>query len=407
MSGPSLGFRSVLRNRQYLYFLGSSNAASVGYSVYAISVVWLAYTVSHSYFVVGLVLFVEYATYAATFLIGPFVDRVGNQRTIYLICYPIQAVAAATIGVADVRGVLTTPLLVGLIVLISALWDLAWAAYNAAPGILLSPAEQFAASGVSGAIGGANTIAGYAAGGVLILVVGADGGMFLYAALLAVGAILAVRLSIRPGPPREVGLADSFREGWRTLSAGPGSPLLQLASVDAVQGFFMSGTALFITLTSVSVFAASGGAYGVLFTVYVVGGVAAGLLLGRFNPRGRAGAVLVGALLATGAGFALSVSVPAVLVVLALVWFLIGLFLSMYGDAKYAFLRGSVDPQRLGRVTANLYLFPGITSAVGALVLGDLANTTSPLDFGLLLGVGFLAAGLLAVVLPGVKVLRY
>lgn len=407
MSAPKPGFRTVLRNRQYLLWLASSNAASVGYSVYAISIVWLTYTVTHSYAIVGVVLFVEYATYAGTFLVGPFVDRVRNQRTIYLVCYPLQAAAAATIALTAISGHLTIPLLVGLIVLISALWDLAWAAYNAAPRLLLTPEELFAASGVGKAIGRANSIAGYAAGGVLILVVGAGGGMFLYAALLGIGAILALWLRIHPGQSPDTGLGQSFREGWRATTGGSGRPLLQLASVDAIQGFFTSGTALFITLVSITTFAISSGAYALLFTIYVVGGVAAGLSLGWINPRGRAGVVMVGSLLASGVAFAVAGVVPAVLVLVAFVWLLIGLFLAAYSDAKYAFLRGSVDPRKLGRVTSNMYLFPGISSAVGALVLGILAGSVSPLYFGLVLGVGFLSAGVLAIVLPGVKVLRY
>lgn len=407
MNDPTPGFRSVLRNRQYLLWLASSNAAMVGYSVYSISVVWLAYTVTGSYAIVGVVLFVEYAAYSGAFLIAPLADRVGNQRTIYLVCYPIQAAAAATIGAAAAYGVLTIPLLVGLIVLISVLWDLPWAASNAAPRLVLTPEEMFAAGGVSGAIGGANSIAGYAMGGVLILVVGAYGGMFLYTALLLVGAAFAVGLRIHPQPTPGVGFGESFREGWRTLRSGVGRPLLQIASVDAAQGFFMAGTALFITLLSIREFSGSSSAYGVLFTVYIIGGVAAGLGLGWLNPRRRAGFVMVSSLFVAAVAFAAVGLVPVDLAFVALLWLVLGVSLSAYADAKYAYLRGSVEPNRLARVTSNMYLFPGISSAAGALVLGVLAGSLSPLGFGIVLGAGLLASGVLAALLPAVKVLRY
>jgi hypothetical protein len=407
MSATKPGFRTVLRNRQYLLWLASANAASVGYSVYAISIVWLTYATTHSYAIVGVVLFVEYATYAGTFLVGPFVDRVRNQRTIYLVCYPLQAAAAVTIAIAATGGYLTIPLLVGLIVVISVLWDLAWAAYQAAPRLLLTPAELFAATGVSSAIGGANSIAGYATGGVLILLVGAGGGMLLYATLLAIGAIVAAGLRIHPQPAPGQSFGTSFREGWQVLVEGAGRPLLQLASVDTIQAFFAAGTALFITLVAVTTFAFSSTAYAVIFTLYVVGGVVAGLTLGWTNPRGKAGLVMVGALLAGGVAFALVGVLPVSLAVVAFVWLLVGLFLSAYGGAKYTFLRGSVDPNKLGRVTSNMYLFPGVSTAVGALVLGLLAGSVSPLYFGLVLGAGLLAAGVLGILLPGVKVLRY
>ncbi|HTT73517.1 MAG TPA: MFS transporter [Thermoplasmata archaeon] len=409
MSGttPKLGFRSVLRNRQYLLWLVSADSATVGYTVYAISIVWLTYTVTHSYLLIGVVLFVEYATYSATFLIAPFADRVANQRTIYLVCYPIQAAAALTLGLAAYRGFLSVPLLLGLIVLISFLWDLAWAAYQAAPRLLLSPDELFAAEGVGGVIGGANSIAGYASGGVLIVLVGAGGGMYLYAALLALGAILALPLAIHPGPPSDENFRESFRTGWRALLSEPGHGLLQLASVDAVQAFFTSGVALFITLVSVTVFTSSSAAYGVLFTTYVIGGVAAGLVLGWANPRRHVGIVMVVSLAATGVAFVAVGAVPALLVLSAFVWLLVGVTSTGYATAKYAFIRGSVEPTKLARVSGNMYLFPGITSAVGALVLGALADHVLPVAFGLTLGAGFLAAGLLASLLPGVKALRF
>jgi len=406
-SPPRRGFRSVLRNRQYLLWLASSDVATVGYSVYSISIVWLTYVTTHSYAVVGLVLFVEYATYAGTFVVAPFADRVGNQRTIYLICYPVQALAAAVLGWAAYDGFLTIPLLLGLIFVISVLWDLAWAAFQSAPRLLLSPDELFAAEGVSGAIGGANSIAGYTAGGALIVFVGAAGGMYLYAALLALGAILAIGLSISPGPSPDAGFRESLRSGWRELTSEPGHPLLQLASVDAVQAFFTSGVALFITLVAISTFASSSTVYGVLFTTYVIGGVAAGLVLGWTNPRRRAGVVMVGSLVASGVAFVVVGVVPAVVALAAFAWVGVGITLTGYTNSKFAFIRGSVEPNRLARVSSNMYLFPGISSAVGALVLGGLAGQVLPLEFGLTLGIGFLGAGLLAILLPGVKVLRY
>ena len=127
----------------------------------------------------------------------------------------------------------------------------------------------------------------------------------------------------------------------------------------------------------------------------------------RVNPRGYAGLVMVGSLIVCGIAFVAAGRIPTVLVLEAFVWLLVGFSSNSYASAKYAFLRGSVAPNQLARVTFNLYLFPGISSAIGALALGILAGRVPPLYFGLVLGFGFLAAGVLAMVLPGVKVLRY
>ena len=379
----------------------------MGYSVYAISVVWLAYTISHSFLVVGAVLFIEYATYTGVFLAGPIADRVGNQRTLYVACYPVMGLAAVAIGVGELDGFLTVPLLLALIALISILWDIAWAAGNAAPGLLVTRDEQFAAQGVLGAVGGANAIAGYAAGGALILFVGAEGGMILYGVLLGAAAVLALPLTIRPSPTPGETFGESFRAGWRLITDPPGRPLLQLASVDAIQGFFGAVPALLITLLATSSFHSSATAFGVLFVSYVVGGTIAGLVFGHWNPRSEIGRILVAAVVGIAGTFALVIGLPPILVLEATGFFALGFAWSAYLDAKYAFLRGSFEPSQLGRLVSNMYLLPGIASSAGALVLGSLANGVSPFVLGGIAAIGFLGAGLLAFVLPGISRLSF
>lgn len=398
---PSAGFRTVVRNRQYLLFLASSNSSAVGYSVYAISVVWLAYSVSGSFLVVGATLFIEYAAYTATFLFAPLVDRARNLRTIFLVCYPFQALAAAAIGIGFHAGVLSVGVLLALVAVLSILWDLPWAAANAAPGVLLSTQEQFAAQGVASAVGGANSIAGFAVGGALILVVGPQGGMYLYAGLLSLGALLAIPLKI-PGHGRAgESFGESFRDGWREIFSGPGRPLLQLAAMDSMVGFFTSAPAILITLlASVTYVASASTGYALLFTADVVGGVVAGLVLGRINPRGRIGTVLIGSLFAGAVVFALAVSLPPIVTLGAIAWFAIGFASSAYFDAKYAFLRGAIPKPKLGRVVSNMYLFTGIAASIGALTIGAAASSGDPQALGMLIAAGFIAAGVIGLLMP-------
>jgi len=390
-----------------MWFLASWTSAGVGYSVYAISIVWLAYTISHSFLVVGAVIFIEYATYTGVFLVGPIADRVGNQRTLYVACYPVMGAAAATIGFGVWDGFLTVPLLLALIVLISVLWDIAWAAGNAAPGLLVSQDEQFAAQGLLGAVGGANAIAGYAAGGVLILLVGADGGMVLYGILLVAAAVLAAPLVIRPSPTPGETFGESFRAGWRLITDPPGRPLLKLATVDAIQGFFGAVPALLITLLATSTFGASASAFSVLFVSYIVGGTVAGLAFGRWNPRSAIGRILVVSLLGAAGTLVLVIGLPPVLALEAVAFFVMGIAWNAYLDAKYSYFRGAFEPSQLGRLISNMYLLPGIASSIGALVLGDLANGVSPFVLGGIAAIGFLSSGLLAAALPQVRTLHF
>jgi hypothetical protein len=403
--GGSVG--RVLRNRQFAWFLGSWATASTGYSVFAISIVWLAYDVAHSFLVVGAVLAIERAAYCGTFLVAPLADRVRNQRTIFLASFPAQAVAAVALGYGAIRGALSVVELVALVAVLSVLWDLSWAAANAAPGILLTPDDQFAAAGVEGLVGGVNSIAGFAAGGALILVVGAGGGMYLYAALLLAATALALPLRIAPPSRTEQPFLGSLRAGWRRLAGGSGRPLLQLAAVDTVQGFFSAAPVVLLTLVAVRSFGGAPFDYATLFVSYVVGGVVAGLAFARWNPRGRVGGLLVGSLLLGGATLGLVAWAPGLLAVEGGVWLAVGFTQAAYQDAKYAFLRGSVPPGELARVVSNLYTFPGAASVAGAAVVGAVAGGLSGATLALSLGAGVAAAGVLAAALPGVRTLRF
>ena len=400
-------YRAVLRNRQFLIFLASANASTVGYAVYTISIVWLAVTLFHNFLDVGAVLFVEYACYTATFLVGPFVDRVKNQRTIFLLSYPVQALAVAVIGLGAHEGFLSIGLLLGLVAAVSILWDMSWAAQNAAPGILLTSNEQFAGSGLSGAIGGGLTIVGYSAGGVLLLLVGPEGGMYFYAALLLAAALLSLPLHIAPPDTGPSTFFESFRDGWRLVFSGVGRPLLQLAAVDAIEGFFVSASAILIALVATVEYADSTLGYAILFTSSVVGGVVAGLALGSWNPRHRVGLVLGASLLVAGAAYALAVALPTMLILSAIAWFFVGVTTTAYTSAKFVFFRGSVAPEKIGRLFSNMYLFPGISGSIGALVISDLALGGDPTALGIDVGICFLVAGALAFALPGVRRMRY
>ena len=334
-------------------------------------------------------------------------DRVPNQRSIFLVSYPIQAVATAVIALSSMEGFLSVGLLFAMVAVISILWDMTWAAINAAPGVLLAPDEQFAASGVSGAVGGALTIVGYAAGGALILLVGPDGGMWLYAALLATAALLALPLEITPPRGSDSTLLESFWEGWRVVVEGEGRPLLQLAVIDSVEGFLAAASPILITLLATKAYHESATGYSVLFTAFVAGGVAAGLALGRWNPRGKVGLVMAIALAASGVAYVAAVVVPSLLVLGAVAWFAVGFASSAYLDSKYTFFRGAVAPDKLGRFVSNMYLFPGITSSVGALVLSAAAVGTAPLELGAAVGVGLIGAGTLGLALPAVRRMKY
>ena len=401
------GLRSVLANRRFVLWLASEFSGILGYSAWSISVLWLAYQISGTLLVSAFVLLVQYGFYAITFIAGPFVDRLPDKRTIYLIVYPVEAVAAATVGLALATGHLTVPLLLGAVAVMALLEDFWWVASNTVPRILVGKENVLRANGLAAASGSSGSLAGYSIGAALIIFVGVSGGAFLFAGLLAIAAVLIVPVSIASPPAPPTRLGTDFREGWGMLARGPGRPLLQIGALFAVEGFFLGAPALLITLFSNRGFPDPSHAYGLLFTAYVVGAVAGGLTVSRANPRHALGPWMAGSMVAEGAAVALAVLFVPQLFPSIAAWFAVGLASSVPPTLFYAYLQATTPAGAIGRVISNMYLFPGIASALGAVTFGAFALGLSPGMLGYLVAVGLVGVGVAAVSVPVVRGMRF
>ena len=401
------GYRELLRNRRWLLWETSATLSSVGYSVYAIAIPWFAYRYTASFLLVGVVLFVEVGIYALSFLTGPLVDRARDKRTIYLACYPAQAVAAALLGVAIGRGFLSIALLLGLVAFVSVLWDFTWTANNAVPRLLLRVDEFFRASGLGTLIGGAGQLAGYFAGAALVVAVGPSAGLLLYAGLLGAAALAMLPVSIVAERPAVDSYRTSFLNGWRMFQGKAGRALRQLATVELVRGFFAAAPAILIVAVAARTFSSEPNAYGVLFLAWAVGGIVFGLVLGEWNPRGRVGSLLAFSALASGLLLTATVAPRLSLDLGALVWFLFGATGAVYTTVFYVYLRAAYPPDAIGRVTSNLYLFTGVSGAAGAVVVGAIAVAWPLVWVGGLMAAGFLVAGALLLGFPATRRLLF
>jgi MFS family permease len=401
------GLRAVLGLNRFYLWLAARFAGTIGYSAWSLSVLWLAYQISGSLVLSAIVLFVQYTLYAVTFIAGPFVDRQTDKRTVYLIVYPAEAVTAALLGVAVTTGHLTVPILLGAVIVMSVLEDFWWTADNTVPRILTGRENVLRAMGLAEALGGGGSLAGYSLGAALLVVVGPSAGAYLFAALLAASAILIAPVRIRSAKVRESRLLSNFLEGWRILFAGKGRPLLQIGTLFAAEGFFLGAPALLVTLFANRDFSGSSQVYGILFTAFVVGAVAGSLLIGRANPRAYLGRLLVSAMVAEGAAVAFAVAVLPSLPGSILAWFLVGLASSVPPTVFYSYLQATTAPDAIGRVISNIYLFPGVASAFGALAFGALSASLLPATLGYTVGIGLVAAGLAAFCVPAMRRMRF
>jgi hypothetical protein len=407
MGEPNRRLGTLVRNPTFLLLQGRGNAAAVGYTVYLVTILWLTYRLTGGIFLAGVVVGVETAVYTLSFLTGPLVDRIHDKRWIYVVCYPIQAAAAVALGVTYSYGVLTVPLLLVLVIVLAALWDVTWTADQAATRLLFGKGELFAVSGLGTAIGGVVDVVMYFTAGLTIAFFGAAGGSYLYAALLVAGTGLALFLAIPTPNASDHDYWDGFLEGWNLFRGADGRPLRHLAIVQLAYGFFTLAPTLLLTLYVGRSFSGSADVYSELFVAYLVGGILIGILLGRLNPRAFIGPVTTGSLLATGLLLLVAELVAGAVVLSLVAWFLVGVVVTARAVAFTNYLQGRFAPEILGRVSSNNYLFTGISSALGAFAIGALSIVWSPDLLTEFVAAGFIGSAALAFALSGTRTLAY
>jgi hypothetical protein len=403
----SSGLRSLLTDRPFSLWLGSQVTSNLGYSAWSISVLWLAYKISGTLLLSALVLFIQYGIYSVTFFAGPFVDRAEDKRTIFLVVLPLQAIVAGLVGFSLVSGSPPVLLLLVAVAAMAVLDDFWWTAGNAVPRILVGRDNLLRANGIQSAVVGAGSLAGYGAGAVLLVLVGPLGGAFLRSTMLVASMGFVLFLGLRSSPLGKQDLFHDLVEGWSILGREKGRPLVQIGGLFAAEGFFLGAPLLLITLFANRDFGGSSHAYGLLFTVYMVGVVASGLAVGRMNPRKYIGPFLIGATFAQGATILVAVLALPWLVQSALVWFLVGLAGGIPSTLLYSYLQAVAPAEAVGRLVSNFELFPAGASAFGAIVLGVLATTVSPTSLGIGTGLGLTVVGIAAIAIPAVRRMRF
>ncbi len=401
-------YHQILRNRKFLYYFLSQATGDAGYAVYAIAIPWLALELSKSVLVVGLVIGVEFGLYSLSFLVGPFVDRVKDLRTILLIGYPLQAGFAFLLGLFQATGTLTVPILLVLVVGISFVWDFTWTASNAIPPAIVPEGALFRANGLTSAVSGGNQIAGYAAGAGLILVVGPSGAAFLYAGLNLVAAALSIAVTAPHSIPTSGSFVGEFREGWHYFVGGVARPLVQLSFYSSLEGFFSATPTILLTILASTRFANPAGTYGALFTAFAVGGIVGGLLLGQFNPRRHLGWTMSAIALAEGATLLAALTVVPNLAGSFVAWFAVGVVEVGFYVTLVVYIQATTPARLLGRTLTNTYTLRGGSRAVGAVVIGALVAILGPVPLGHTVVVALIAVGAIGpVAFPVVREMKF
>ena len=406
-AAPALGPRELILNRTFLLFQARGTLSNVSYTLYVGTILWLTYRLSGGIFLSGVVIGVQTLVFTLTFLISPLVDRLYDKRWVFVLCYPVQTALALVLALTYAGGVLTTPILVAIVVLLSVLWDFTEAADETTTRLLFGKENLFVISGLGSAIGGGVNIAMYFVGGVAIALFGVVGGSYLLAALLTVATVVAIPLSIpTPNIARQTWWSG-FREGWAHFRGEQGRPLRHLSLQQFVVGFFVTAPTLLMTLYVGRFFAASQATYAELYVAYLLGGLIMGLVLGRLNPRGYIGPVVMGAIFVMGVALLGAEVAVASLSLSLVVWFAVGATNTARVQGTWTYVQGRFEPTVLARVTMNVYLFTGVASATGAVVIGALSTVWDSAMLTDLVSFGFFGAAALGLALGETRALAF
>jgi hypothetical protein len=402
-----LGLWALLRDRTFILFQARGTANNVAYSVYVGIILWVSYRLTGGILWSGVVIGVQTVVFTLTFLISPLVDRLYDKRWVFVACYPMQAALALVLGLTYATGALTIPLLLTIVVFLAVLYDFTEAADETTTRLLFGRDHLFIVSGIAAAIGGGISITLYFTAGAILALFGTIGGAFLLAGLLVAGTALAVSVSIPTPTTTYQSWWNGLREGWALFRGTEGRPLRQLAILQFVVGFFLAGPALLLTLYVGQFFQASQATYAAFYAAFLIGGIAIGLLLGHTNPRGLIGAVIISSMLVIGLAVLGAQLAIASVSVSTVVWFVVGVASTARNQSTWTYLQGRFEPQVLARVSMNIFLFTGVSSALGAFVIGALSTAWSPQDITLLVGIGFIGSAGLGVVLPEMRRLAF
>lgn len=404
---PLLGPKDLLRNRIYLLWQTRATCNGVGYTIYVGALLWLTYRLSGGIVLAGIVLAVQSAVFTLTFLISPLVDRLYDKKWVFIACYPTQAALAIVVGVTYSLGRLSVPLLLLLVILLAVLYDFTEAADQTTTRLLFGKEQLFVVSGLGSALGGAVEISMFFAGGASIAIFGALGGVYVFAFLMVGATVLAVQVRIPTPSIVPQSWWSGFKEGWRLFRGKSGRALRQLSVQQSVLGFFIAAPTLLMTLFVGKFFEGSQATYAGLYVAYVVGGIIIGLILGQLNPRRYVGPIMVGATFVLGVAL-LGAEVAVVSLALSLMaWLVAGLANSARNSGTWIWVQGRYEGQVLARVSMNLYLFTGVSSAVGAFAIGVLSTKWSVQLLTGVVAIGLIGTALLGLALPETRRLSY
>ncbi|MEZ5931867.1 MAG: MFS transporter [Alphaproteobacteria bacterium] len=381
----------TLAQPNYGMYVAGNSVSLIGSWMQRVAVGWLAWELSHSGAVLGLVAFADLAT---TLMVGPFggvlADRL-DRRRLLTIGQSTNMVVSFILAALTASGLMTVPLLVLFIGLNGAVIGINQPARLSLISDLVPREHLPTAVAINSLVFNLARFIGPAIAGLIILYF-STAVVFLANALSFISFLVALnRLDLPTSKKPLVGdgapsMLQAIGEGLRYVIAHPGiGPLLALHATIAVTARpyveLLPGFAG-------AVFDLGAGGLATLSSAVGLGAIAAGLFLAQRGARqGLAETAMVAALLISLSALGLALSPAFWVAVIAVTSGGFGMVVA--GVGTQTLMQTSVDDAVRGRVLSLFGLVFRSGPAIGALLMGlasELVGLRWPLAIGALIG---------------------
>jgi MFS family permease len=377
----------ALRIRNFWPYFAGNLLSNCGTWVQNIAQALLVYRLTRSTFLVGVV---NFAQFVGVFLLAPWAgaaaDRFDRRRLI-VVTQVIAAGVTAGLAALEAAGLASTPVVIGLVLVVGLTWAFAVPAIQAmvpdlvptrlVPSALAMSSLTFNLSRAVGPVLGAAVVAQWGIGVA-----------FALNALSYLGLITGL-LAVRPGPaPRRTGPALGWGDSLRLV--GNDSALLALLMVVAAISISQDPVSTLTPGFSAEVFGRADTMTGLL-----VGAFGAGAALAAATAAARAsdpvrrlapGSLLMGVGML---GFALAPTLPFAFVALAVA----GFFFMLTNTCATTALTLEVAPEQRGRIMALWSLCFLGTRPPASLIDGAVASAVDLRTAGVVLTIPVFVAG--------------
>jgi predicted MFS family arabinose efflux permease len=381
------GFRRAFSHRNYRFFVSGSALSQIGTWMQRVGVGWLAWELTGSGAWLGAIAF---ADMFPTVILGPVAGAIADRLDrlwLLRLTQTLSALQAVILTVLVASGTATIHLLVGLMLLRGVILAINQPARQALVPSLVGRDDIGPAIAINSLIFNCARFIGPAIAGFMIAAGGIVWVFAINAAsfLIFVGLLAFLRLPPHRRPSSDSGLLAEAVEGYGYAARHPGiGPLIPIRLLAAFGA--RPVVELFPGIAD-KVFGQGADGLGLMLSAMGVGAIAAGLYLGqRSGIAGLTRVLMVNlcliavALLAFGA---VGTFEPALLIIFAL-----GFAQVLNGAGSQTLVQSAVDPAMRGRVLGMFGLINRGGPAVGALIMGALADRygfTLPLTLGAIL----------------------